>query len=444
MILKLLNFRSGTITSAAMILAISALGSRFLGLLRDRILAGKFGAGDDLDVYFAAFRIPDFIFNILIAGAISAAFIPIFIELYKKDKNEAWRVSSNFINISLIGLVGISIILVAAAPLIMPFVVPGFDDEKLATASDLTRIIFISPFFLALSAIFAGMLHSFNRFIAYALSPLMYNLGIIFGALVLVDYWGVYGLAWGVVLGAVAHFLVQVPSVFFSGFRWRRVFLLSDVHFIKIIKLMVPRSLGLGAFQINLWVTTAIASTLSVGSVAIFHLANNIQYIPIGIIGIAYATAAFPTLSHAAAERNYDKFFKEFRSSFWRILVLSAFAAVALFVFRDPISQIILGVGKFGDLNVRVVSYLLGFFAIGVVPYSLIPIISRAFYSLQNTKIPVIINTGGMALNIILSVLLVFVFQLNLIGLALAFSIAGVVNVFVLFIAFQRFSSRIT
>lgn len=444
MIAKLLHFKSGSITSAAMILAISALGSRFLGLLRDRILAGKFGAGDELDVYFAAFRVPDLIFNILIAGAVSAAFIPVFTQIYAKDKNEAWRAANNFINLSLIGLIGVSAVFFFGAHIIMPFVAPGFDAEKLQITSSLTRIIFISPVFLALSAIFAGILHSFQRFVAYALAPLMYNLGIIFGALVLADYWGVFGLAWGVVLGASAHFLVQMPSVLFSGFRWINIFAPQNIYFKKIIKLTVPRSLGLGAFQINFWATTAIASTLSVGSVAIFNFANNIQYIPIGIIGISYATAAFPTLSRAVAKQNYEEFFREFRSSFWRVLVLSAMAAAALFVFRGFIADIILGAGKFGDLNVRVVSYLLAFFSLGIVPHSLIPIISRAFYSLQNTKTPVIINVAGMAFNIALSALLVLVFNFDLVGLALAFSIAGIANAFVLFIAFQKFLSRVT
>lgn len=437
--MNFLHLKSKTVGSAAIILGISALGSRFLGLIRDRILAGKFGAGDELDIYFAAFRIPDLVFNVLIAGAVASAFIPVFVEIYKKDKKEAWETASNFINTSLFILISISSILIIFTPLIMPLVAPGFSGEKMGILSNLTRVIFISPIFLALSAIFGSILNSFKRFLAYALAPLMYNLGIIFGALVLVDYFGIYGLGFGVILGAFAHFLVQVPSVLFSGFRWRAVLSLFNPNIKRIIKLMIPRSIGLGAFQVNLWVTTAIASTLSVGSVALYNLANNIQYIPIGVMGLAYATAVFPSFSHFAAERDYVKFTKEFKRSFWRIIFLSGVAAILLFVFREFIARIILEAGEFSSLDTKIIGYLLGFFAIGIVPHSIIPIISRAFYALQNTKTPVFINIAGIALNISLAAYFVFVLRWDLIGLAFAFSIAGIVNAAVLFFVFQRF-----
>src|SRR3989338_11682090 len=182
MLSRILNIRFNSIASAAFFLAGAALASRVLGLVRDRILAGTFGAGDELDVYFAAFRIPDLIYNIVIAGAVSAAFIPVFISAYAKDKESGWRMASNFLNIFLIVLVVLTAIFALFAPIIVPLVAPGFGEEKMALAVTSTRIMFLSPIFFGISAVMSGILHSFKRFFAYSVAPIFYNAGIIFGA----------------------------------------------------------------------------------------------------------------------------------------------------------------------------------------------------------------------------------------------------------------------
>ena len=219
MLKKILNSQSKTIISAAVILGAASLVSRVLGLFRDRILAGQFGAGDELDIYYAAFRIPDLVYSLLVLGAISAGFIPVFVGYLEKDKNRAWYLASSVLNLIGFSLVAVAGLLTIITPWLIKLVAPGFNSEKLDLTIQLTRIMFLSPFFLGLSAVFGGILQSFRRFLIYSLAPVMYNLGIIFGALFLIKPFGLIGLAYGVVLGAFLHLVVQIPTAWFCGFR---------------------------------------------------------------------------------------------------------------------------------------------------------------------------------------------------------------------------------
>ncbi len=458
MVSRLIHFRSKTITSAAFLLVTTALISRILGLFRDRILAGKFGAGDELDIFFAAFRVPDLLYNIVIAGAISSAFIPVFISLYAKDKKEAWRAASNFLNIAVASLLVLGVLFVLGSSFLVRFVAPGFDEVNKAITIDITRIMFLSPLFLGMSAILGGILHSFRRFLTYALAPIFYNLGIIFGAVVLADAMGVYGLAVGVVLGSFLHFIIQIPSVFFSGFTWRAVFDLKDKYFQKIFSLMVPRTIGLVVFQLNLWVITATASMLSSGSIAIFNLANHLQFLPIGIIGYSFATAAMPSFAKSVSREKAKLFGGQLTKSIRIVLFFVVPTSVLMFVLRAHIVRLIFGSGAFSWDDTRLTAAVLGIFSFGIFAHSLIPLLSKAFYAMQDTKTPVIINSIGFFINIALSVFFVFVLfkdtqvsgfisdffdmegvdNVALLGLPLAFSLAGIVNLAILFYALKR------
>ncbi|MFY9457726.1 MAG: murein biosynthesis integral membrane protein MurJ [Candidatus Spechtbacterales bacterium] len=458
MVSRLIHFRSKTITSAAFLLATTALLSRVLGLFRDGILAGKFGAGDELDIYFAAFRIPDLLYNIVIAGAISSAFIPVFIALYTKNKKEAWAATSNFLNIAVASLFILGILLVLTAPFLVKFVAPGFDEAKTAATVEATRIMFLSPLFLGMSAILGGILNSFKRFFVYALAPLFYNAGIIFGAVVLADDMGVLGLALGVVIGSFLHFIIQVPSVFLSGFYWQRVFDLGDKHFRKIFFLMVPRAFGLVVFQLNLWVITAIASVLSSGSIAIFNFANHLQFLPIGIIGYSFATAAMPSFAKSVSQERIKLFGDQLANTVRMVLFFVVPTSVLIFVLRAHIVRLIFGSGEFGWDDTRLTAAVLGIFTFGIFAHSLIPLLSKAFYAMQNTKTPVIINSIGFFINIALSAFFVFVLfgdpkvsgfisefldmggidNIALLGLPLAFSLAGIINFAILFYALKK------
>ncbi len=458
MIKKLLNSQSKTIPSAAFILGVAALASRFLGLLRDRILAGKFGAGDELDMYYAAFRLPDLVFSILIVGAVSSALIPVFTQYLSKDRKEAWKLINGFLNLALLGLLVIISVLVIFAPQIISFIAPGFEAEKKAVTVTLTRIMFLSPLLFGLGSIFGAVLQTFKRFLIFSLAAPMYNIGIIIGVLYFTPIWGVYGLAWAVVLGAVLHLLIQIPSVIMAGFKYQWVFDLYHRGVRKILKLMVPRTIGLAAYQVNLIVITAIASTLVAGSVAIFNLANNLQYVPIGIFGISFATAAFPSLTHAFAQKKAEDLFKYFNSTVRTILFLVIPVSVLIYLLRAQIVRVILGTGQFGWTETRLVAACLGLFSLSIFAQSLIPLFARTFYAMQNTRTPVIISVISIIFNIFLSFFLVMLLKtsiafssfwayilriedlskMEIIGLPLAFSLASIINLVLLALALKQ------
>lgn len=458
MVNKILNHKSKTIISAAVILAITGLISRILGLFRDRLLAGRFGAGDELDVYFAAFRLPDLLYGILIMGAISATFIPIFAQYFKKDEKEAWKLTGGLFNLVFGGLVVLSIILIFIAPQVVSIIAPGFSGTKKEMTADLTRIMFLSPLFLGLSSILSGVLQYFRRFFVYSLAPIMYNLGIIFGILFFANKMGVKGVAWGVVLGAFLHFLIQVPSSVYSGFKWQKISTIYHQGIKKIFTLAIPRTIGLAGFQINYLVITAIASSLAIGSVAIFNLANNLQYVPIGIIGISFAMAVFPNLASSFVEKDGKKFSENFSSVFSQVLYLVLPISVIFFVLRAQIVRLILGTGQFGWADTRLTAAALGIFSLSVFAQSLIPLVSRAFYSTNNTRTPVSISLISIGLNIGLSFGLVWILNKHIflsqlfsdilrlggiknfavLGLPLAFSLSSIFNFAVLLKYFDK------
>lgn len=458
MVKRFLNHSSKTVFSAAFILAVSALVSRLLGLFRDRLLAGRFGAGDELDIYFAAFRLPDLIYNILIIGAISSAFIPVFAQYFKKDEEEAWHLTSGLFNLISLILIVLGIVLILLAPQLISIIAPGFSGAKKEMTVLLTRIMFFSPLLLGLSSIFSSILQYFHRFFISSLAPIMYNLGIIFGILFFVPKWGLVGLAWGVVLGALLHFLIQVPSAIYSGFRLTKIPTLIHPGIKKIIKLMVPRTIGLAGSQVNFLVITALASTLTSGSIAIFNLANNLQYVPIGIIGISFATAVFPRLAKSFAEENKEEFSRNFSSTFSQTLYLVLPLTLLLFLLRAQIVRIILGTGQFGWVDTRLTAAALGIFSFGIFAQSLIPLISRAFYSFHNTKTPVVISLWSIALNVLGSFVFIWLLRsgnifsnfisyslklegitaFSVLGLPMAFVLAGIFNFFVLLKYFDK------
>ncbi len=457
MVKKIINHTSKTVFSAAFILAITALLSRILGLIRDRLLAGKFGAGDELDVYFTAFRLPDLIYSILIMGAISSAFIPIFAQYFKKDEKDAWKLTSGIFSWVVLILIVLSGILILFAPQVVAFIAPGFSGAKKEATVALTRVMFLSPLLLGVSSILSGVLQYFRRFFIYSLAPIMYNLGIILGIIFFVPKMGLIGLAWGVVLGAFLHLLIQLPSAIYSGMKFNGLFRFHE-GIKKMLQLTIPRTIGLAGTQINYLVITAIASSLTIGSVAIFNLSNNLQYVPIGIIAISFSIAVFPRLAESSAEENKEKFSQDFSMAFSQILYLVLPITTIFFVLRAQIIRLILGTGQFNWVDTRLTAAALGIFAISIFAQSLIPLVSRAFYSLKDTKTPVSISLISIGLNIVMSFGFVWIlnrvnvfseifssiFKLSgiksfaVLGLPLAFSLSSIFNFVVLMKFFHK------
>jgi len=435
MIRELFTAKVNSITAAALLVAFSSIVSRFLGIFRDRILAGQFGAGDTLDIYYAAFRIPDLIFNLLILGALSAGFVPVFSSLINhkfefKSNKQAWELASNILNIIAVNLIIIAGLGIIFSPFIIKLITPGFSSEKLNLADSLTRIMFLSPIFLGISAVFGGILQSFKRFFVYSLSPIIYNIGIIIGAIFFTPLWGIYGLAWGVVLGAIMHLLIQIPAVFKLGFKYNLIIDFKNKNILKIARMMLPRTMSLAIVQINLLVITVIASTLESGSLAIFNFANNLQSFPIGIFGVSFAIAAFPAMSAYAF--NKDRLISSFSLTVRQILFFIVPSTVLLLTLRAQIIRVILGTGQFDWQDTILTIDTLGFFIISLFAQALTPLLIRVFYVRYNSKTPFYIGLITVAVNLFLS--FYFSAKIGIAGLALAFSISNIINFILLWL----------
>lgn len=430
---------SVTVGGAAFLIAFAGIASRFLGLIRDRVLAAHFGAGDVLDAYYAAFRLPDLVYSFLVVGALSAAFVPVFTKLVSQNKQaSAWKLTGSVLQITLFVLGCFSLVGILLAPLLTAFLAPGFTPEKQQLTTELTRIMLLSPLFLSVSAVFGGVLISFKQFAAYSFAPVFYNVGIIFGALFLTRFFGPAGLAWGVVLGSFFHMIVQYPSFRRTGFRlqWGLFTAWKDEHVRRVLKLMIPRSLGMGVNQVSLLVMTGFASGLVSGSLAAFTLANNIASVPLGLFGVAFALAAFPSLSIFAAEKNDKDFFQMLAETTRRILFFVIPLSIFMIIFRAQCVRVILGSGHFDWQDTITTYQVLAFLAMSLFAQSLVPLLARAFFALQDTKTPLYIALVSESIHIALIPILLPGYAIE--GLAIAFSVSAVVNCALLYFFLRR------
>ncbi|MCE9642765.1 MAG: murein biosynthesis integral membrane protein MurJ [Candidatus Andersenbacteria bacterium] len=427
------NSSNGMIVSAALLLGVSSLLSRIVGLVRDRVFTSTFGAGDTFDSFVVAFRIPDLIFNLVVIGALSAAFIPLFTEKMvagKKGEEDAHRFALSILHLMGIGIGLFSVCFALFAPQIIPLIAPGFAGDKLAMTVMLSRIMALQPILLCVSFVFSGILNSYKKFFAYALAPILYNLGIIAGAVYFVPYLGVAGLGWGVVLGALLHAGVQLPSVLKVGFKWQPVLISSSKDLLQIWKMMLPRVFGLAAQQANLFIVTIIGSGLLSGSISAFHLANNVQYIPIGIFGIAFAQAAFPTLAEQFARKKRADFRHTITKSFRYIMFFVVPTSALFYLLRAQIIRVLFGHGAFNWADTTATYETFGFLVVSIFAQATIPLLTRAFYAQQNTRVPVLISLGSIAINSIIA--FPFAHMYGVQGLAIAFSVSTIIQLAVL------------
>lgn len=436
MITKFFSNQSKTITGAAIILGAASFVSRLIGIIRDRIFAHTFGAGTVLDSYYAAFRIPDLIYNLIIVGTLSAGFIPIFTELLNKDKKEAWRVTNSVINILGLSLVIICSVLFIFTPQLIPYLVPGFSAENIATTITLTRIMFLSPILLGVSGIISSVLQSFKSFLIYSITPIVYNIGIIIGALFFVPTMGINGLAYGVILGALLHLSIQIPDLLRYGFKYELIFDIKNSAVKKIGKLMIPRALGLATTQLNLLAITILASTVGAGSITVFNFANNIQQFPIGIIGISFAIAAFPTLSQLVAEGKKEQLSELLSQAIRQVLFFMIPLTIIFLLLRAQIVRVILGSGEFDWTATIDTANTLAFFSLSFFAQALAPLLMRAFFALHDTWTPFLIGMTSAIINIVLGSYLKNIIGVS--GLALAFSISMAIQLSLLWLSLRK------
>jgi len=395
-----------------MILAVSSVISGLLGLFRDRLLAGTFGAGQSLDIYYAAFKIPDFVYNIISLSIASVAvLIPFFLGKISISQERGREFLDNIFSIFLPAMIFLSVIIFFATPYLSNIITPGFFQEARDQLIIFTRILLLSPLLLGLSNLLSTVVQSFNRFFVYALSPIFYNIGIIFGILFLSPQMGMKGIVFGVILGALMHVCVQIPSIIKLGFVPKLITKLNFSEAWQVMKLSLPRSLGLGLNQLVFIFITAMASFLSAGSIAIFNLSFNLQALPLTVIGVSYSVAAFPTLARLFVSNQRKKFLAHTTSAMRQVIFWSIPVAILLIVLRAQIVRVILGYGQFGWRDTRLTAASLGLFAVSITAQSLILLFARAFYAAGKTLRPMMVNV--ISLVFIIGGIFIFMKLLN-------------------------------
>ena len=435
--IRFLSQETKTIASAATIVAAFSFGSRLAGFIRDRILAGQFGAGAVLDSYYAAFLVPDLLFSLLVIGALSASFIPLFTKHYRGlgGKNKAWNLVNVIVNLIGISLLVASLGLFFFAPQIAHIIAPTFSDAKLTMVTAFTRVMLISDWLLALSVVYGSALQGMKRFLIYSLSPILYNLGIIFGAVVLTKSMGPIGLACGVVIGAALHFALQYFGVRSAGYRYRFLWRPRDADAREIGRLMVPRTMGVAVNQLNNVILVMIATTLAAGSVTIFQFAYNIQFFVVGVVAVSFAIAAFPALSESAAKNDTDGFTETLSQTVRQILFFIIPATVVFLLLRAQIVRVVVGAGEFGWEETIKTADTLAFFTLSFFAQGLVFLLARAFYAYRDTVTPFVAGLINALFTVVAAML--FVREFGVAGLGLAFSLAALVNVSILWITLR-------
>ncbi|MBI2023906.1 hypothetical protein HYT00_00715 [Candidatus Giovannonibacteria bacterium] len=389
-----------SVTRTALVLALAGIFADILSLFRDRLLASEFGASRSLDVYYASFRIPDFIYTLTLFFAASTALIPVLLKKISEDRKDAEEFFGNifsFFSIATVLLVSLAFIFMKE---LVPLFAPGFSGEEKIQVVNLSRLLLVSPFFLGLSNLLSSVIQSFRRFYVYAASPLFYNLGIIIGIIFFVPSKGIEGIVWGVVIGSVMHFAIQIPTLFSLGFslKFRRPKFSYDV--IRLLKFSLPRTLGLSLNQIVMSVITAFASTLGAGAVSILNFAFNLQSVPLSVIALSYSVSAFPTLASSYAKNGNKDFLGHFSLAFRHIFFWSLPVTVMFIILRAQIVRVILGVGAFSWLDTRLTAAALFLLALSILTQGLMMLYIRAFYAAGRTFLPVLVNIISSAVTV--------------------------------------------
>jgi putative peptidoglycan lipid II flippase len=427
----------GGLVRAGMILAAAYLASRGLGYLRTVVVATTFGLSHDLDAFYVAFGVPDLIFQVVAAGAMGSALIPVLTGLLASgERDHAWRVVATVANLLLVALATLAIVAFVTAPFLVRILAPNFGAADLALTANLTRIMLVAPVMLALSAVATSTLNADGRFTAAALAPIIYNIAIIGGAVVLGPSMGVTGLAIGVVVGAIGHLAVQLPHLVRLGVRPIPRIDLGDRAARQVLVLLGPRALGLGASQITFIVMRALATTLGAGAVSAYTIAFAVLQIPIGVIGVPLGVVIFPSISREHALGAIEAYVGLVTRAV-RLLIFVMVPVAALGVaLRVPIVELLFGYGKISAGDIDQTAGTLAAFLFGLPAHSAIAVLAPAFYARQDTRTPVVAAILAVAVNTMLGLL--FVGPFGLPGLAAAIAIAAWIESITLLVALGR------
>lgn len=460
-ILKFLNRESNGINEAALLLGGFALLSQILGLIRDRTLAHFVGVGPMLDIYYAAFRIPDFLYISVASLASVTVLLPFLVNrLGTNDEitDKARMFMNNVFSVFMIFMVSTSILIAIFMPYIISFIVPGFNEEQIDLLITTSRIMLISPILIGLSNLIGSITQLYKNFLVFSLSPVFYNLGILMGVIFLYPIFGLVGLAWGVILGSAMHFLVQVPVIikrkFFPKFikkiNWKEIY--------EVIKLSAPRTLTLSFNSLAFIFLIAMASKLKPGSISLFTFAFNLQSVPVGIIGISYSVAAFPILVKSFSMKNIDDFIDQIILTARQIIFWSLPAITLLIVLRAQIVRVILGSEAFSWFDTRLTAAAVSLFVISLASQGLVLLFVRGYYASGNTKKPLLINAFSSIMIIVFAKLLIYLFENSpeilsslevilrvkdvpgtmMLSLPLAYALGSILNFFLIWYLFKK------
>lgn len=423
--------KSISIGWAASLLSGSFLLSALLGLLRERLLIANFGIGETLDAYIVAFSIPDFMYYILVSGALSVTFIPVFTQrLQTGNKESAWQLSSSLINLLAITTMTASVLIFIFAPWLTPIIAKGSSPEVQQTAASLMRIIAVNPFLFGISSVLASMQQAVGRFVFNALAPVIYNIGIIVGIVVFAPALGtpndpnILGVALGVGLGAITQLLVQLLGMAGIGFKYQRHIFWKNLGFRRVLRLLPARSFDQSIDYFNAMVERFVASFLFAGAITSYQAALTLRTVPITLIGVAISTAAFPKISERAGSNRTDLFKKEFISLLRVIFWLALPASLIAFFMRGYLVRLLAGDGN------PVIAAVLAWFTLSIVMRAMFHAVTRSFYAQQDTMTPLKISVFSILLNIVLAFILTD--KMGIVGLAAAQSITALFEVTVL------------
>ncbi len=437
--LSLLVRQQTNILSAAFIIMATVIFSQVLGLVRQRLLVGIFGASNTLGVYLASSRLPDTLFQIIIAGALSSAFIPVFSDYLVKDKkDDGYQFATTLLALGMIVFFIISLILFIFAPFFTHLVAPGFSPSQNGLMGNLMRILLVGEMLFIVGSFFSAILQSYNHFLIPGVASAMYNLGIIIGLLTLWPFVGIYAPAYGVIIGSLLFALLQIPLVRRVGFRFHFSEIWNNAGIKEVFHLMWPRTISLAIFQASTLITVTLVSFLQDPgrSYVILDYAQTLAFAPVGLFGQTIAQAAFPVLSRE--KDKIESFKTTFLSSFFQMLYLILPVSVLLIVLRIPVVRLIYGASLFDWPATVLTGRTLAFFAISLFAQALVYLVSRGFYALHDTRTPLVI--GGLTTGIMIAIgaISVLLLHLGVGSIAVAYSIGSVLNFLLLFIFLDR------
>lgn len=461
-LISLLSTDVSSVHAAAYILAFSAIASQILALIRDRLLAHTFGASIELDVYYSAFRVQDFIFFSVASLVSLTVLIPILIGKIESGKEETKKFLNSVFSVFFLAVSIFALIVAWFTPSIIPFIFPGIIGKGYdADLIFLTRLLLLSPLILGLSNLLGSITQAYRKFFISAISPLLYNIGIIIGIVFFYPFYGISGLGYGVILGAIFHLLAQVPFILSEGLFPKFTFVWDFNEIKRLLSLSLPRTLALSLNHITLLILFGFASLMGVGSISILSFSFNLQSVLVATIGASYSVAAFPILARHFFKKEQKEFLDHFTTALKHIIFWSLPALVLFIVLRAQIVRVVLGSGAFSWQNTRLTAAALALLVVSIIAQNISLLFIRAFYAAGDTKKPLIISLISSSLIVILAYTGLLLFSSNalfknfievimrvpdlsgtaILIIPLAYSIGSFLNVILFWVFFRRFFS---